>query len=221
MKYNKITDMFNERSKAMQESIYGDYSEILENIKDDIENRIKNYSQEEYEKTGFKLYEHLIARVKSEESMREKCRRKNVPETPESALKTMRDSIGIRIVCSFIDDIYTNIKRIKSFGDCHVVEEKDYIKHAKPNGYRSYHMIVELETPYTDIFGNTPGKFYVEIQLRTIAMDSWASLEHKLKYKKNVSNQELIVAELKRCADEMASCDVSMQTIRDLINMSE
>ena len=78
-------------------------------------------------------------------------------------------------------------------------------------------MILEMQYPYTDINGNTPGNFYVEIQLRTIAMDSWAALEHKLKYKKNIANQELIIAELKRCADEMASCDISMQTIRDLI----
>ena len=201
--------------------IYGNYSGILENIKDDIENRIKGYTAEEYRNTGIKIYEHLIARVKSEESMEEKCRRKNVPITAESALKTMRDSIGIRIVCSFIDDIYKNIEYIKKFIGCTVIEEKDYIKHAKPSGYRSYHMIIEAQTPYTDILGNNPGKFYVEIQLRTIAMDSWASLEHKLKYKKNVSNQELIVSELKRCADEMASCDLSMQTIRDLINQSE
>ena len=78
-------------------------------------------------------------------------------------------------------------------------------------------MIVRVESPITDILGNKPGKFYAEIQLRTIAMDSWASLEHQLKYKKNVKNQALIVSELKRCADEMASTDVSMQTIRDLI----
>ena len=78
-------------------------------------------------------------------------------------------------------------------------------------------MIVEIQEPITDISGNKPGTFYAEIQLRTIAMDSWASLEHQLKYKKNIKNQDLIVAELKRCADEMTSCDVSMQTIRDLI----
>ncbi|HAE53312.1 MAG TPA: GTP pyrophosphokinase [Ruminococcus sp.] len=197
--------------------IYGEYKPVLEKIKDDIQCRIEEYTQKEYETSGIKIYEHLIARVKSEESMSEKCRRKNLPETPESALKKMHDSIGLRIVCSFIEDIYTNIKYIKSFPNCKVISEKDYIKHAKPNGYRSYHMILEMQYPYTDINGNTPGNFYVEIQLRTIAMDSWAALEHKLKYKKNIANQELIIAELKRCADEMASCDISMQTIRDLI----
>ncbi len=201
-------------------SIYGEYDKILEIIKNEIQNRIINYTNQEYQKTGMKIYEHLIARVKTSESMCEKCRRKGFPETPETALKIMRDSIGIRIVCSFIDDIYANINYIKSFPDCRVLEEKDYIKHAKSNGYRSYHMILEIETAYPDIQGNSPGKYFVEIQLRTIAMDSWASLEHKLKYKKHIENQELIVSELKRCADELAACDVSMQTIRTLIQNS-
>ena len=202
----------------IQESIYGNYHDILEDIKDNMISRINEYTKEEFDKTGIKIHEHLIARVKEEESMREKCRRKNVPETPMSALKRMHDSIGIRIVCSFIDDIYANISYIRQLSGCTVIEEKDYIRHSKPNGYRSYHMIVEVESDFADIEGNTPGMYFIEIQLRTIAMDSWASLEHKLKYKKDISNQELIVAELKRCADEMASCDVSMQTIRNMIH---
>ena len=99
-----------------------------------------------------------------------------------------------------------------------IKEEKDYIKNVKPNGYRSYHLIVEITAPYEDILGNNPGKFFAEIQVRTIAMDSWASLEHQMKYKHDIKNPELIVKELKRCADELAACDVSMQTIRNLIN---
>ena len=85
-------------------------------------------------------------------------------------------------------------------------------------GYRSYHMIISVEEPYEDAKGNTPGIWYAEIQLRTIAMDSWAALEHQMKYKKTVSDNDLIVAELRRCADELAACDVSMQTISDMIN---
>ncbi|MDO5149528.1 MAG: GTP pyrophosphokinase family protein [Oscillospiraceae bacterium] len=162
----------------------------------------------------------MTARVKSEESMAEKCIRKGYSPDPYTAMKVMHDSIGIRIVCSFIDDIYTNIEKIHSFPDCRIFEEKDYIRHAKPNGYRSYHMILEHTSHFSDIDGNSPGKLFIEIQLRTIAMDSWASLEHKLKYKKNISNQEMIVAELKRCADELASCDLSMTTIRELIERS-
>ncbi len=204
-----------------QSDIYGGFRPVLEQIKETFEQRISDYTAEEYEKTGIKIYEHLIARVKSEESAAEKCIRKGLPQTPHSALKVLTDSIGIRIVCSFIDDIYANIEKIRAFPDCRIIEEKDYILHAKPNGYRSYHMILEYTAPFADEDGNDPGTFYIEIQLRTIEMDSWASLEHKLKYKKNIANQELIVAELKRCADELASCDLSMTTIRDLIEHAE
>ena len=201
-------------------SIYGGYLPVLERIKADFEQRIADYTAAEYKKTDIRIYEHLIARVKTEESAYEKCIRRGLEPTPHSALKELTDSIGIRIICSFIDDIYANIEKIKAFPDCRVVKEKDYIRHAKPNGYRSYHMILEYTAPIADIDGNDPGTFYIEIQLRTIAMDSWASLEHKLKYKKHIANQELIVAELKRCADELASCDLSMSTIRELIEKS-
>jgi len=97
---------------------------------------------------------------------------------------------------------------ITTFDGIKIFEEKDYIKSAKPNGYRSYHMILK-----------TDDGFFVEVQLRTVSMDTWASLEHHMKYKKNISgNEELISKELKRCADELASTDVSMQAIRNLIN---
>ena len=200
-----------------EDSIYGQYKDNLQKILDNIVGRINNFTDEEYQRSGIKLHEHLIARVKSEDSMREKCDRRQIAQTPYNALHELTDSIGIRIVCSFIDDVYENVRLIKSFPNCEVVVEKDYIRHAKPNGYRSYHMIIKVKAPFEDVLGNTPGEYYVEIQLRTIAMDSWASLEHKMKYKKNIANSELIVAELKRCADELAACDVSMQTIRNLI----
>ena len=109
------------------------------------------------------------------------------------------------------------VDELKQMPEVEVIEEKDYIKKAKENGYRSYHMILEMTVPYEDVDGNLPGKYYVEIQLRTIAMDTWAELEHKIRYKKDVANREVIASELKRCADELASCDLSMQTIRDLI----
>lgn len=153
--------------------------------------------------------------------MREKCDRKGLPQTAQSALHHIYDAIGIRIVCCFLDDIYRAIDFLKSQPDIRVVEEKDYIRNVKPNGYRSYHLILELQVPYEDVTGANPGRFYAEVQLRTIAMDSWASLEHQMKYKQDIKNPQLIVRELKRCADELASCDVSMQTIRNLIHAQE
>ncbi len=151
--------------------------------------------------------EHCLARIKSEESMREKCRRQQIPETTESALETIHDAIGIRVVCAFISDVYSVRDHLRSMEKVEVIEEKDYIKQAKPNGYRSLHMILRYDH-----------KYYVEIQLRTISMDTWAALEHHIHYKKTASdNDKLIIAELKRCADELASTDMSMQTIRDMI----
>ena len=120
-------------------------------------------------------------------------------------------------MCDFIDDIYKNVEKIRAFTGCRIVTEKDYISNAKSNGYRSYHIIAEFIEPWEDADGNMPGKWYVEIQLRTIAMDTWAALEHEMKYKTEVKNQHLIESELKRCADELASCDLSLQTIRKLI----
>lgn len=199
------------------ESIYGKYADTLPKVLNHIVSAIRQYSEEEKKKSGELTYEHLIYRVKSEDSIREKCDRKGLPQTARSALYDIRDALGLRIVCRFVDDIYLNIERIRAIPGCAIVEEKDYIKNVKPNGYRSYHMIISLETPYEDVQGNVPGTYYAEIQLRTIAMDSWASLEHQMKYKHDIRNPEIIVKELKRCADELAACDVSMQTLRNLI----
>lgn len=199
-------------------NIYRKYEPTLNIILDNIISQIKTYNDMEVQKSGEKAYEHLIYRVKDKDSMLEKCTRKNLPQTTYSALHDIQDAIGIRIICRFIDDIYKNIDYLKSLPNLKIIKEKDYIKNVKPNGYRSYHLIVEITAPYEDILGNNPGKFFAEIQVRTIAMDSWASLEHQMKYKHDIKNPELIVKELKRCADELAACDVSMQTIRNLIN---
>lgn len=199
-------------------NIYGKYEPTLNITLDNIISQIKTYNDMEVQKSGEKAYEHLIYRVKDKDSMLEKCTRKNLPQTTYSALHDIQDAIGIRIICRFIDDIYKNIDYLKSLPNLKIIKEKDYIKNVKPNGYRSYHLIVEITAPYEDILGNNPGKFFAEIQVRTIAMDSWASLEHQMKYKHDIKNPELIVKELKRCADELAACDVSMQTIRNLIN---
>ena len=197
--------------------IYGGYAPVLDKLLNQMLEYFRKENKIHQEQTGDSLYEHLIGRVKRPESMIEKCQRKALPVTPESAMKKIRDSVGIRVVCNFIDDIYTCIDLIQDWDDVVIVKQKDYITNAKPNGYRSYHMILDVERPEKDIEGNTPGHYYVEVQLRTIAMDTWASLEHEMKYKHKIKNPEMIGKELKRVADELASCDVSMQTLRHLI----
>ncbi|MBQ7583304.1 MAG: GTP pyrophosphokinase family protein [Lachnospiraceae bacterium] len=204
----------------MEDSIYGKFKDILPRVMENIVEPIRRFNAESERDTGNTVYEHLIYRIKSDESMREKCRIKGLPETTKSALKDIHDAIGVRIVTGYVDDIYIMTRFLKSMPSCRVVEEKDYIRNSKPNGYRSYHMILEFTVPYEDVTGADPGHYFAEFQIRTIAMDSWASLEHELKYKHQIGNERMIVSELKRVADELASCDVSMQTIRDLIRQS-
>lgn len=188
-------------------SIYGSHLPELNRVMNTILDEVAAARADLTEKTGSDPVEHLLSRIKSEDSMREKCRRKGLPETEHSALVDIHDAIGIRVVCSFVDDVYSIKNRLASMPGFTVVEEKDYIKKCKPNGYRSLHMILHSADGY-----------YAEIQLRTISMDVWAALEHHMKYKKKLNgNISLLTAELKRCADELASTDLSMQTIRDMI----
>lgn len=188
-------------------SIYGTSGPLLEETMQMVLEEITKIRNEMAGELGMDPVEHLLGRIKSEESMREKCRRKGLPETPESALEKIHDAIGLRVVCAFLDDIYTIRDRLLALPRIRLVEEKDYIRHVKPNGYRSFHMIIIVD-----------GQIYAEIQLRTISMDTWAALEHHLKYKKEVGGSAALISdELKRCADELASTDSSMQTLRDMI----
>lgn len=207
-------------AKQHNGSIYGQFAPQLPRVMDMLIERIETFDAEQRKATGEGAYEHFNHRIKGEASMREKCERKGLPATPRSALVDIHDAIGCRIVCSFVDDIYALADRLRSQPEFSVIEEKDYVRHPKPNGYRSYHMILDITTPFADADGRTPGHYPAEIQLRTIAMDSWAALEHQVRYKKDIGNANaaIVTQELKRCADELASCDLSMQTIRNLIN---
>ncbi|MEE5987695.1 GTP pyrophosphokinase family protein [Ligilactobacillus equi] len=199
-------------------SIYGEYEAYLPQILEEMMNKIRVINQEYKENRNCKLYEHLIGRIKTENSMREKCQRKGLAMSTKNALWEIKDAIAIRVVCGFVDDIYTMVEQLRALSGWRVIQEKDYVKNAKSNGYRSYHMIFDIVTKFPDINGRQPGHYYLEVQLRTIAMDSWASLEHEMKYKHDIKDPERITKELKRCADELASCDISMQTIRQLIH---
>jgi putative GTP pyrophosphokinase len=188
-------------------SIYGEHKPELEKLLNSILLQVSEIREDMKAQLGIDPVEHCLGRIKSEDSMREKCVRKNLPVTTESALEKIYDAVGVRIVCAFVDDVFTIRDYIVNSGRYEIIEEKDYINNAKPNGYRSYHMILRVG-----------GKYHAEIQLRTISMDTWAALEHHLKYKKKIgARQKLIEEELKRCADELASTDLSMQTIRDMI----
>lgn len=157
--------------------------------------------------------EHIKARIKSVNSMKEKLIRKSIPITAENALKEIYDAAGVRVICTFINDIYWIVNMLKNQQDIEVIEEEDYIHNPKPNGYRSYHMVLKVPLKLEE----RKEMVYCEVQIRTIAMDCWASLEHQLIYKKNLLNTHIVVAELKRCSDEIASTDLNLQTIWDMI----
>ena len=148
-------------------------------------------------------------RIKSAESMRQKLQRLAFPVTAESALKNVFDAAGVRLVCPFIQDIYTVADMLMRQSDLTLIEKKDYISSPKPNGYRSLHLI--LEVPIFLSERTVPVR--IELQLRTIAMDFWASLEHQLRYKSDVEVPPNLSDDLKHCADVIAETDEDMQRI--------
>lgn len=189
-----------------KDSIYGSHLPEMRSVMIKLLFIIRKGSDAVKAKTGMEPVEHLKYRIKTDDSMREKCRRFGLPETEDSALYRLHDAIGLRVVCSFLDDVYSIRDYIALQDELEVVQEKDYIRDVKPNGYRSLHMIIRMN------------EYYAEIQIRTISMDIWAALEHHIRYKKQIGgNNALIYEELKRCADEFASTDASMQTIRTMI----
>lgn len=153
--------------------------------------------------------ETIKTRMKSPASIYEKMERRGLPLTVESMEKNLNDIAGVRVICSFPEDIYNVARLITEQDDIVVLNIKDYIANPKPNGYRSLHLIVAVPI----FLANEKKNMKVEIQFRTIAMDFWASLEHKVKYKKDIENPEEIAKELKECADIIATVDNRMQLI--------
>ena len=159
----------------------------------------------------------ISSRLKSSSSIMRKLDGKNLSFTLENVENNLFDVAGIRVVCSYVDDIYMLAEALAKQDDITVLKEKDYIKNPKPNGYRSYHMIVSVPVFFSDRTKNMA----VEVQIRTIAMDFWASLEHQLKYKQKVPNQQEIVRQLSDCAEQIASVDKQMWQVRQQIELSE
>lgn len=159
--------------------------------------------------------ESTKSRVKSMESIMKKVQKKGLPLSVESIEENIRDIAGIRVICSFEEDVFRIAKYFLAQDDITLIEKKDYINSPKPNGYRSLHLIVQV--PIFTEFGRKD--VYVEVQIRTIAMDFWASLEHKLRYKKNLSGDQLkaLEKELSICAEECADLDRRMEYVRSEI----
>ena len=159
--------------------------------------------------------EHVSTRIKSAESIIKKVKRKNLPWSLETIQENIKDIAGIRITCSFVTDIYRISEMIQSQSDIEVVEVKDYIQHPKPNGYRSLHIVMRIPVFMSDRVEHV----YVEMQIRTIAMDFWASLEHKIYYKYNKEIPEHLTRQLKEAANTVNELDHKMEELNREINI--
>lgn len=157
---------------------------------------------------------NIESRVKSAESIVGKLQKKGLAITPESARRNLLDLAGIRVTCYYISDIYELANMLTRRDDFVLIKQKDYIKNPKKSGYRSLHMIVNVPVHLSTRKVYAP----VEIQIRTIAMDFWASLEHQLKYKTTAELTPEISEELRACADQIAETDMRMQRIFMEIN---
>ena len=193
-----------------QEEFYGPAYETMKKAEGQLLDLIALYSAAKREREGVKPVVYCCSRIKTPDSMLRKLEKRGLAQTADAALQEVFDAVGVRAVCAFAEDVYRLVRWLQQQPVLCIMKEKDYYAYPKPNGYRSYHILLKI--------ADGAGKgCRAEIQVRTIANDFWATLEHQIKYKKVMPNEKLIRSELKRCADEIASVDLSMQTIRDII----
>lgn len=180
-----------------------------------VETKLNVLSKDFAVKNSRNPFEAIKSRIKKPKSILAKMERLEVIPTLDNIESTLHDIAGARVICSFIDDIYKLADALENQDDVIVVERKDYIKNPKPNGYKSLHLIIKV--PVYLSTGREDVK--VEVQFRTIAMDFWASLEHKLRYKKEIKSASFIQSELKEVAELISVCDEKMQVIRRQIDI--
>lgn len=183
----------------------------------EVRTRLEVLNREVALKKNRNPFESIKSRLKKPVSIYEKIKSRRIPFSVDNIEKYLTDVAGLRVICSFIDDIYSIRDCLKLQDDVNIIQEKDYIAHPKANGYRSLHLILEVP-----IYLMQEKKFMrVELQFRTIAMDFWASVEHNMKYKKEIRNAESIVEELRYSADLINQLDRRMMQIRDRIELNE
>ena len=160
--------------------------------------------------------EHIKSRIKTPESIVKKLKKRGYESTLDNMVKYVNDIAGIRIICSFTSDIYRIAEMLRNQSDIKVISIKDYIKSPKESGYKSYHMLVSVPIYLSDSVVDTK----VEIQIRTVAMDFWASLEHKMNYKFERNAPEHIVTELYECAMMVSELDAKMLSLNEEIQQT-
>ena len=160
-----------------------------------------------YQKSSVSPVHNIQERIKSKKSIEKKLEKLGHSDSVQNAKDYLRDIAGIRVICYFIDDIYNLVNALKRQSELIFIREKDYIQNPKPNGYRSFHVIIAVPVYYLD----TMEYFPVEIQLRTMTMDLWASMEHRINYKKERQDREKLVKELKEHARKLEKIEKSFE----------
>lgn len=160
---------------------------------------------------------HITARIKPFRSIADKLTRRGYELSVNSARENLNDIAGVRVICSYIDDIFLVARMLTAQDDIELIRTIDYIKNPKPNGYRSLHLIVTVPV----FLSAGVERVKVEVQIRTIAMDFWASLEHELAYRLNERSTEAVTKELKDCADIIADMDIRMQSLYNIVALSQ
>lgn len=183
----------------------------------EIETKLKVLNEEFSLKHDRNPINSIKTRLKSYPSIKEKLEREGIAATPEQIEKNLNDIAGVRVICSFLDDVYDIADALLKQDDIKLIRKKDYIKNPKPNGYRSLHLIIEVPI----FLQHEKHMVKVEIQLRTIAQDFWASLEHQMQYKKNFRFTEEMANELLECATMSAILDERMEKLNKYAKKSE
>ena len=179
----------------------------------EISSRIETLNDELKATKGYNPISKLVTRVKTPKSIAEKLIRKGYKLDIQSAKANINDIAGVRIICLYIDDIYVIARLLKKWDDAKLLDKTDYVQNPKPNGYRSLHIDVAVPV----LLPNRIERVKAEIQIRTLAMDYWASLEHDLTYKLTDQKTDEMVQELKDCADVIAQTDIRMQKLKNII----
>lgn len=182
------------------EEFYGSQYKYLKRIQRNVYNILLDLKEDNPENIMY-----VTSRLKAADSALEKLNRKNIDYS--ELYTAMHDIIGFRIICPFISDVFKVVQMVKEISIFTVISEKNYINNPKPNGYQSYHIIVQVAPDIS-----------IEIQIRTIALDFWCALEHKLKYKKNIPDEEKITTELKTIMDNIVCMDRKMEEIKQIID---
>lgn len=214
----KIESLFNQSAMELSRPVMQEFDTIMTYYKCAImeaETKLKVLNEEfsvQYDRNPIST---IKTRLKKLDSIKEKLDRDGFPFTVESMEKNLNDIAGIRVICAFPDDVYLVADALLKQDDVILLSRKDYIANPKPNGYRSLHLIVTIPV----FFANEKKLMKVEIQLRTISMDSWASLEHQLRYKKKIEFTDEMADEMLYCAQLSAELDARMGALKNLLQV--